>query len=60
MRFEKENLIEYKANDLAYVQKFAEMAYHNQVLDRRELDIIAANQDFTKVERISQAKKFKI
>jgi predicted ABC-type ATPase len=60
MRFEKENLVEYKANDLAYVQKFAEMAYHNQVLDRRELEIIATNKDFAMTERISQGKKFKI
>ena len=60
MRFEKENLVEYKANDLAYVQKFAEMAYHNQVLDRRELEIIATNKDFATEERIGQGKKFRI
>jgi hypothetical protein len=51
MRFEKEKLVEYKANDLTYVQKFAEMAYHNQLLDQRELEIIASNKDFKIVER---------
>jgi hypothetical protein len=60
MCFERERLVEYKANDLAYVQKFAEMAYHNQVLDRKELEIIAANKDFEISERIDQGKKFKI
>jgi len=60
MRFEKERLVEYKANDLSYVQKFAEMAYHNQVLDRGELEIITANKDFAMSERIGQGKKFKI
>jgi predicted ABC-type ATPase len=60
MRFEKERLVEYKANDLAYVQKFTEMACHNQVLDRQELEIIAANKDFAMAERIGQGKKFKI
>jgi predicted ABC-type ATPase len=60
MRFEKERLVEYKANDLAYVQKFAEMAYHNQVLDRKELEIIAGNKDLAMAERISQGKKFNI
>jgi predicted ABC-type ATPase len=60
MRFEKEKLAEYKANDLAYVQKFAEMAYHNQLLDRLELEVIAANKDFAIMERIGPGKKFKI
>lgn len=60
MRFKKENLIAYKANNFAYVQKFAELAYHNQLLDRRELEIIATNKDFEIVERISQGKKFRI
>jgi hypothetical protein len=60
MHFNKERLVDYKANDLSYVQKFAEMAYHNQVLDRQGLDIIAANQDFAMTERISQSKKFRI
>jgi len=60
MRFKKERLVEYIANDLSYVQKFAEMAYHNRVLDRKELEIIAANKDFAMAERISQGKKFKI
>ncbi len=60
IRFEKERLVEYKANDLAYVQKFAEMAYHNQVLDRGELEIIAADRDFVMAERVGQGKKFKI
>ena len=60
MRFEKERLAEYVANDLAYVQKFAEMAYHNLVLDRKELEVIAANKDFAMAERVSQGKKLKI
>ncbi len=60
MRFEKERLVEYKANDLAYVQKFAELACYNQVLDQRELEIIAANKDFVMAERIGQAKKFRL
>jgi predicted ABC-type ATPase len=60
MRFEKEKLVEYKANDFAYVQKFAEMAYRNQLLDRREVQIIAANKDFVMAERANQGKKFSI
>jgi hypothetical protein len=60
MRFEKEKLVEYISNDLAYVQKFAEMAYHSEVLDRHELEIIAANKDFTMGERMGSGKKFKI
>lgn len=60
MRFEKERLVEYRANDFTYVQKFAEMAYRNQVLERQELEIIAANKDFVMAERIGQSKRFKI
>lgn len=58
MSFQKDKLVEYKSNDLAYVQKFAEMAYRNQLLDQHELEIIAANKDFAKEERLNQGKKF--
>ncbi|HEY6900566.1 MAG TPA: hypothetical protein VI233_07985 [Puia sp.] len=60
MCFKKERLVEYKANDFAYVQRFAELAYHNQLLDRRELEIVAANKDFALAEGMEQGKKFKI
>jgi hypothetical protein len=42
------------------VQKFAELAYGNQLLDRRELEIIAANKDFIMAERVDPGKKFSI
>ena len=61
MRFEKDKLMEYVANDLTYVQKFAEQAYRHQRLDKHDLDIIATNKPY-KVASIKeeQSKSFKI
>ena len=44
MRFEKDKRMEYIADDLTYVQKFAEQAYRQQRLDKHDLDIIASNK----------------
>jgi len=60
MCFEKDKLIEYKSNDLTYIQKFAEMAHRNQLLDQQDLEIIAANKDFARAESAGQRKKFKL
>ncbi|MBS1605555.1 MAG: hypothetical protein JST42_23020 [Bacteroidetes bacterium] len=61
MRFEKDKLMEYVANDFTYVRKFAEQAYRQQRLDKQDLDIIAANKPY-KVATIKeeQSKSFRM
>jgi len=46
MKFHGNVLTEYKCNDFNYVQKFAEYAFQLQRLDRKDLDIISANQHY--------------
>jgi len=59
MRFEKDKLMEYVANEFAYVQKFAEQAYRLQRLDRHDLEIIAANRAYKlESQKIVRSKGF--
>jgi predicted ABC-type ATPase len=61
MRFEKDKLMEYVANDLSYVQKFAEQAYRQQRLDKHDLDIIAANGHYKiDSQKLGRSKGFKM
>lgn len=46
MKFQRDILTEYKGNDFNYIQKFAEYAFQLQRLDRKDLEIITANQDY--------------
>jgi hypothetical protein len=48
MRFEKDRLVEYNANNLTYIQKFAEHAFQKQGLDKKDFGIIVANSDYFK------------
>lgn len=48
MRFGKDRLVEYNANNLTYIQKFAEHAFQNQRLDKMDFEIIVANSDYFK------------
>ena len=46
MTFAKERLVEYKANDLDYIQRFAGYAHSIGPMDKKVLDTIAANTHF--------------
>jgi predicted ABC-type ATPase len=64
MTFQQQKLIEYKANDLTYVQKFAEHAYQLQRLDKRDFETITANLDYlaetVKIEKALPGRRFKM
>jgi len=61
MRFEKEKLVEYKANALTYVQKFAEQAYRNLRLDKQDLEVISNNVDYkSEAQQIRVGPRFKL
>lgn len=61
MRFEQDKLMEYVANDLNYVQKFAEQAYRQQRIDKHDLDIIAANKPYSiQSQKLGRSKGFRI
>ena len=47
MKFQQDSLIEFKENDFVFVQKFAEYTYQLQRLDKKDLEIIIANKDYT-------------
>lgn len=57
MRFEKDRLIEYKANSLTYIQKFAEYASQQQRLDKSDFDIILANDDYLRDSQVASSRK---
>ena len=61
MRFEKDRLIEYKANDLVYIQKIAYQAFKSLRMDRQDLDIISINLDFKSgSQQIKTTQRFKL
>lgn len=53
MTFEKGRLLEYKANDLDYIQRFGGYAYSIDRMDKQDLDIITANNLY-KSEKMAQ------
>lgn len=57
MRFEKDRLIEYRANNLTYVQKFAEHAFQKQRLDKKDLEIIVANNHYLRDSQTVTSRK---
>jgi predicted ABC-type ATPase len=61
MTFQQQKLIEYKANDLTYIQKFAEHAHRLQRLDKPGFETITANLDYLaetiKKEKVLPAEK---
>lgn len=60
MRFEKDLLIEYKANNLTYIQKFAEHAFQQQRLYKKDFEIIVANCDYMKdPQTVTSRRSFK-
>ena len=46
MRFQEDVLIGYKANDLTFIQKFAEYSHQIQRLSRNDFNVIRENKDF--------------
>jgi predicted ABC-type ATPase len=58
MSFEKSSLIEYKATNLLYPQKFADYSYGNQRLNADSYQIIKRNLDFVLTE-VNEVKKQK-
>jgi len=46
LTFAKERLVEYKANDLDYIQRFAGYAHSIGRMDKKVPDIIAANTPY--------------
>jgi predicted ABC-type ATPase len=46
IKFQQDNLIEYKANDFVFVQKFAEYSYQLERLNKNDFEIIVENKDY--------------
>lgn len=59
MTFEKSSLVEYKATNLLYPQRFADYSFGNQRLDSNGYQIIKSNLDFVLTEKneIKEIKK---
>jgi len=53
LTFAKERLVEYKANDLDYIQRFAGYAHSIGRMDKKVLDIITANTPYIS-EKVEQ------
>lgn len=60
MRFQQDMLIEYKANDLVFIQKFAEYSHQIERLSKKDFDMIRENRDFeSSSDRAISPKVFK-
>jgi predicted ABC-type ATPase len=46
IKFQQDNLIEYKMNDFVFVQKFAEYSYQLERLNKSDFQIIVENKDY--------------
>ncbi len=46
MKFQQDTLIEYKNNDLVFIQKFAEYSLQHERLNKKDFDTIAANKNY--------------
>jgi hypothetical protein len=46
MKFQQDNLVEFKTNDFPFVLKFAEYAYQLQRLDKNDFRIIVENKNY--------------
>jgi predicted ABC-type ATPase len=46
MKFQQDILIDYKSNDLVFVQKFAEYSHQLQRLNKKDFEILIANKDY--------------
>src|SRR5262249_49364990 len=46
MKFQQDVLVEYKANEFVFIQKFAEYSLKMDRLNKRDFETIQANQDF--------------
>jgi predicted ABC-type ATPase len=60
MKFQQDELVEYKANELVFIQKFAEYSLQIDRLNKRDFEIIRANGDFeSEFHEIIPRKRFK-
>jgi len=60
MRFEEDRLVEYISNNLTYIQKFAEHAFRQQRLDKKDFEIIGGNNDYLKdSQKMSPRRSFR-